>query len=88
MVTAGTIPISEPYFAGNERRYLNECLDTGWISSQGPFIGRFEQMLADYHRAEHGIATSNCTAALHLALKALGVGTGDEVICPDLTFII
>lgn len=82
-----TIPISEPYLAGNERRYVNECLETGWISSQGPFIGRFEQMLADYHGVAHAIATSNCTTALHLALKALDIGPGDEVICPDLTFI-
>lgn len=82
-----TIPISEPYLTGNERRYLTECLDTGWISSQGPFIGRFEQMLAEYHGVEHGVATSNCTTALHLALAALRIGPGDEVICPDLTFI-
>lgn len=84
---ADTIPISEPFFAGNERRYLLECVETGWISSQGAFIGRFEQMLADYHGMGHAVATSNCTTALHLALKAIGVGPGDEVICPDLTFI-
>lgn len=82
-----TIPISEPYLAGNERRYVTECVETGWISSQGPFIGRFEQMLADYHGMAHAVATSNCTTALHLALKALDIGPGDEVICPDLTFI-
>ncbi len=82
-----TIPISEPYLTGNERRYVAECVDTGWISSQGPFIGRFEEMLAGYHGVAHAVATSNCTTALHLALKALDIGPGDEVICPDLTFI-
>lgn len=87
MVMTQTIPISEPFFAGNERRYLMECVETGWISSQGAFIGRFEQMLADYHGVGHAIATSNCTTALHLALAALGIGPGDEVVCPDLTFI-
>lgn len=82
-----TIPISEPFLTGNERKYVNECVETGWISSQGAFIGRFEQMLKDYHGGAHAVATSNCTTALHLALKILDVGPGDEVICPDLTFI-
>ena len=83
----GVIPISEPDLSGNERQYLLECVESGWISSQGPFIGRFEQLLASYHGVAEGVATSNCTTALHLALVALGIGPGDEVICPDLTFI-
>ena len=81
------IPISEPYLHGNERKYVNQCLDTNWISSQGDFILRFETGLARYHGMKYGIATSNCTTALHLSLKALCIGEGDEVICPDLTFI-
>lgn len=81
------IPIFEPYFQGNEKKYLTECIDTTWISSQGRFILEFEKALASYHDLAFGIATSNCTSALHLALKALGIGPGDEVICPDLTFI-
>ena len=81
------IPIFEPYFTGNEKKYLMDCIDTSWISSQGEYILKFEQALADYHDMEYAIVTSNCTTALHLSLKALGIGPGDEVICPDLTFI-
>lgn len=81
------IPIFEPYFAGNEKKYLIDCIDTSWISSQGEYILKFEKALADYHCIEHAIVTSNCTTALHLSLKALGIGLGDEVICPALTFI-
>ena len=81
------IPIFEPYFTGNEKKYLNECIDTTWISSQGEYIQKFEKAIADYHYMDHAIVTSNCTTALHLSLKALGIGPGDEVMCPNLTFI-
>lgn len=81
------IPIFEPYFIGNEKKYLMECIDSNWISSQGKYIIKFENALSDYHNINHAIATSNCTTALHLSLKSLGIGPGDEVICPDLTFI-
>lgn len=82
-----TIPIFEPVLAGNEKKYLIEAIDTGWISSQGPFITRFEADFAAYHGVGHAVACSNCTTALHMALLAAGVGPGDEVLCPDLTFI-
>jgi len=81
------LPIFEPVLSGNERRYLLEAIDTGWISSQGPFITRFEKEFAAYHDMPYAVACSNCTTALHVALLAAGVGPGDEVICPDLTFI-
>ncbi len=81
------IPIFEPFLSGNERAYLIEAIDTGWISSQGPFITRFENEFAAYHGLAHAVACSNCTTALHMALLAAGVGPGDEVLCPDLTFI-
>jgi len=81
------IPISEPFLAGNEKKYVVDCMDSTWISSQGEFINRFEQALAEYHGVKHAIVTSNCTTALHLSLKSLNIGPGDEVICPDLTFI-
>jgi len=81
------IPIFEPSLAGNEQKYLLDCITTNWISSQGKYIIEFENALAQYHNLGFGIATTSCTSALHLALKALGIGPGDEVICPDLTFI-
>jgi perosamine synthetase len=86
-MTASFLPIFEPSLSGNERKYLLEAIDTGWISSQGPFISRFEQDFAAYHGVPHAVACSNCTTALHMALLAAGVGPGDEVLCPDLTFI-
>jgi perosamine synthetase len=81
------IPIFEPLLQGNEKKYVAQCLETGWISSQGEFITKFEEQFAAYHGMKQAIVTSNCTTALHISLKALGIGYGDEVICPDLTFI-
>lgn len=81
------IPIFEPFLTGNEKKYVNRCLDTNWISSQGEYVLKFEEELALYHNMKYCIATSSCTTALHLSLKAYNIGSGDEVICPDLTFI-
>ena len=81
------IPIFEPYFSGNEKEYLLDCIESGWISSQGEYILRFEESLAKYHDSKHCVATSSCTTAIHLALKSLGIEKDDEVICPALTFI-
>ena len=81
------IPISEPYLSKNAKKYLNDCFDTNWISSQGGYIYKFQKALARYHNVKYCVLTSSCTTALHLALKALDIGEGDEVICPDLTFI-
>ncbi|MGB3776012.1 MAG: aminotransferase class I/II-fold pyridoxal phosphate-dependent enzyme, partial [Leeuwenhoekiella sp.] len=80
------IPISSPLLAGNELKYITECIKTNWISSQGKFVKTFEQMFEAYHEDFSAIAVSNGTVALHLALEALGIGVGDEVIVPDLTF--
>ena len=81
------IPIAEPEFGANELKYVTECLESGWISSIGPFVERFEQSIARFCGARHAIATANGTVALHLALAALGIGKGDEVIVPAMTFI-
>ena len=81
------IPIYSPSLNKEEKENLIECVDTGWISSQGDFIGKFENNFSHWNRMKYGVATSNCTTALHLALVALGVGENDEVICPDLTFV-
>lgn len=82
------IPVSEPSLSGNELTYVTECIETRWISSQGPFVRRFEAEIAARLGVapDHVLAVSNGTVALHLALVALGVGPGDEVIVPDLTF--
>ena len=81
------ITISEPELNGNEKKYVNQALDNGWISSKGDFILEFEKQFAEYCNQSYGIATSNGTTALHLALLALGIGEEDEVIVPDLTFV-
>ena len=81
------IPIAQPLFAGNEKTYVNQCLDEGWISSKGTFITRFEEAFATYHAIPYATTTANGTVALHLALHALGIKEGDEVLVPDLTYV-
>ena len=80
------IPISSPLLEGNELLYLTECIKTNWISSQGKYVRSFEKLFKDSHEEYEALAVSNGTVAIHLALEALGVGKGDEVIVPDLTF--
>jgi len=80
-------PVAETRLAGNERRYLLACVDTNWISSRGPFVTRFERAFAPHAGCEYGVACANGTVALHLALAALGLGPGDEVIVPAFTMI-
>lgn len=81
------IPVNDPLLNGNEKKYLIECIETGWISSEGPFISRFEEEYAARVGRKHGIAVTNGTAALDAAVDALGVGPGDEVIVPAFTII-
>lgn len=81
------IPIYQPSISGNEKKYVNECLDSTWISSKGRFISEFEIKFADYTDVRYATSVSNGTVALHLALVALGIGPGDEVIVPTLTYI-
>lgn len=81
------IPVNEPLLIGNEKKYLNECIDTGWISSEGPFIRRFEEGMAKRSQRKHAIAVSNGTVALEAAVAALDLKPGDEVILPTLTII-
>jgi len=81
------IPIYQPCFVGREKEYVNDCLDTVWISSQGAYVKNLESEIAAYHTMPFSLVVANCTCALHLALAAMGIGDGDEVICPDLTFI-
>ncbi|MHB8843607.1 MAG: DegT/DnrJ/EryC1/StrS family aminotransferase [Nitrospirota bacterium] len=81
------IPVNEPSLNGNEKKYLAECIDTGWISSEGPFIERFEQGMAARAGRQHGIAVCNGTVALETAVAALELRPGDEVIMPSFTII-
>ena len=81
------IPIAEPSLGEEELNNVIEAVKSGWISSKGKFIGEFEEGFSEYCGRRYGVATSNGTVALHLALKTLGIGEGDEVIVPDLTFI-
>jgi perosamine synthetase len=81
------IPVCEPTLQGNELKYATEAVSSGWISSAGTFVKKFEENFASYCGVKHGISCANGTAALHLGIEALGIGKGDEVIIPTFTMI-
>lgn len=81
------LPVNQPLLNGREKELLIECIDTGWISSDGSYVKKFEDGFANYIGADHGIAVANGTAALEAALFAIGIGEGDEVIMPSFTII-
>src|SRR5918997_2012448 len=81
-----SIPIAKPYFGDEERRAVQEPLETGWVV-QGPYVERFERMLAEFADVPHAVATSSCTTALHVAVEALGIEPGDEVVVPAFTWV-
>lgn len=81
------IPVNEPLLNGREKELLAQCIDTGWISSDGPFVKKFEENFSGYIGVQHGIAVCNGTAALEAALYSIGIKTGDEVIMPSFTII-
>lgn len=81
------IPVAHPDLSGNEMAYVTDCIATEWISSKGSYVGRFEDAFAQWAQVPHAITCSNGTAALHLALVALGIGPGDEVIVPAMTYV-
>ena len=83
----GYIPVNRPLLNGNEKKYLIECIDSGWISSEGPFVSEFESKFAERVGRKHAIAVSNGTCAIDCAVEALGIGAGDEVIVPSFTII-
>lgn len=83
----GRIPLAVPVIGGNAGRYLEECLSTNFVSSVGPFVGRFEAAFAASVGSRYAVACSSGTAAIHLALLVLGIGPGDEVLVPSLTFV-
>jgi perosamine synthetase len=81
------VPVNMPLLNGNEKIYLNECIDTGWISSEGPFVKKFEENMANFVGRKYATACSSGTAALDIAVKALGLKKRDEVIMPSFTII-
>jgi perosamine synthetase len=81
------IPVNQPLLDGNEKKYLSECIDTGWISSEGPFVAQFEERMAAAAGRKHGIAVCNGTAALETAVAALRLDPGDQVLMPTFTII-
>lgn len=81
------IPVYQPDLGGNEKKYVMECLDSTWISSKGRFISEFEESFARFCGVRHATSVCNGTVAVHLTLLALGVGPGDEVIVPSLTYV-
>lgn len=81
------IPVCEPYLNGNEKKYVADCMETGWISSSGKYVHTFEEEFSKYCDCNYGVAVCNGTVSLHLALAALGIGKEDEVIVPDFTMI-
>lgn len=87
MPQVNTVPVAEPWLGSKERLLLRECVNSGWVSSQGRFVSKFEKLFSSYCGVKYGLATSSGTSALHLALAALDIGPGDEVIVPALSFI-
>ena len=81
------IMVNEPLMNGNEKKYINECIDTNWISSEGPFVKNFETKMANFVGRKYATACSNGTAALDIAVSILNLRQGDEVIIPSFTII-
>jgi len=81
------IPVNTPLLSGNEKKYLNECIETGWISSEGPFVKQLEEKFAKIVGRKYGIAVANGTAAVDIAIEALELNPGDEIIMPTFTII-
>jgi perosamine synthetase len=87
LLASQEIPLYRPDLSGNEKKYVVDCLDSTWISSNGEYVGKFEEALARITGAPHAIVVCNGTVALHLAAHCLGIGPGDEVIVPTFTYI-
>ena len=81
------IPLCAPVLRGREWEYLKDCLDSGWVSSAGPYVNRFESAMGALHGGRYAVAVASGTAALHTALRVAGVRPGDEVLVSSLTFI-
>src|SRR5450759_578231 len=87
MTVTDFVPVNQVLLDGNEKKYLNQCIDSGWISSEGPFVHQFEEQFAAQVGRKHGIAVANGSVALDAAVVAVGLCKGDEVIIPTFTII-
>ncbi|MFA7681755.1 MAG: aminotransferase class I/II-fold pyridoxal phosphate-dependent enzyme, partial [Candidatus Peribacteraceae bacterium] len=87
MTSAITVPVNEPVITASAKKYVADALETGWVSSAGPYLEKFEVAFAKMVGTKHAILTTSGTTALHLALASLDIGPGDEVIVPDFTMI-
>src|SRR5215208_1633528 len=87
LMTRARVPLVRPVFEGREREYLARCIDEGWVASGGHFVREFEGTFGALHDRSSAVSTASGTAALHVALTEAGVGPGDEVIVPTLTFV-
>lgn len=83
----GVIPLHAPFFRGSEWKYVQDCIDSGWVSSVGNYVKKFEKMITDYTRAQYAVATVNGTAAIHIALLLDGVQEENEILCPAFSFV-
>ena len=81
------IPVNKPKIFGTEKKLINQCLESGWISSEGPFVKKFEKSFSNFNKRKFGISVSSGTAALEIAIKSLGLKKDDEVIIPTFTII-
>src|SRR6201998_762612 len=81
------LPISKPYIGSREKELVLDALDSGWVSSIGKYVDEFEQNFAHYCGTQYALSVSSGPTGLHLALVSLGIGPGDEVVVPDLTFV-
>ncbi|MFB6224895.1 MAG: DegT/DnrJ/EryC1/StrS family aminotransferase, partial [Candidatus Paceibacteria bacterium] len=81
------IPVNVPVIGDSEKQNLVQCAETGWVSSQGEFVQEFEEKMSNFVDREYGVAVANGSAALDIAVQALGIGEGDEVIMPTFTII-
>ena len=81
------LSIHEPVLKGNEKKYINECINDGWVSTSGKFINKFENKIKKFTKSKYVLCLNSCTSALHLSIKALNIQKNDEIITPTITFV-
>ena len=87
VINNGSKKLHEPIFFGNEKKYLDECIKSSYVSSVGKFVNKFEKKLCKFTKSPHSVALVNATSAIHLLLRSLGISKNDEVLIPSITFV-